>query len=58
MPGNGNVTIGEGVTIGTGSTINPGRSIGSHAVIAPGSVVVKDVPAGAIVAGNPAQEAP
>ena len=55
---NGNVTIGEGVTIGTGSTINPGRSIGSHAVIAPGSVVVKDVPAGAIVAGNPAQEAP
>lgn len=41
--------------IGTGATILPGVTIGEGAVIGAGAVVVKDVPAGAIVVGNPAK---
>ena len=33
----------------------PGVTIGSNAFVGAGSVVTKDVPAGAIVAGNPAR---
>jgi sugar O-acyltransferase (sialic acid O-acetyltransferase NeuD family) len=51
---NGNVTIGDGVYIGTGSFIRQGITIGENAIIGMGAVVVKDVPAGAIVKGNPA----
>ena len=45
----------EGASIGTGSTILGGVTIGKNAIIGAGTVVVKDVPANAIVAGNPAQ---
>lgn len=48
------VHIGDSVWIGAGAIICPGVTIGSKAVIRPGSVVFEDVPAGAIVAGNPA----
>src|SRR5262249_17487267 len=34
----------------------PGRNIGNGAVVAAGAVVTKDVPAYAIVAGNPARQ--
>ena len=41
--------------IGAKSTILPGVEIGEGALVGAGSVVVDDVPAGAVVAGNPAR---
>lgn len=45
----------EGASIGANATILPGVTIGSRAMIGAGSVVTCDVPANAIVAGNPAR---
>jgi len=45
----------RGAAIGSGSTLLCGITIGEHATVGAGSVVTKDVPAGAIVAGNPAR---
>jgi len=50
------VTIGDYVFIGPRSIILPGVTIGDGAVIAAGAVVVRDVPAKAIVGGVPAKE--
>ena len=47
--------VGHRVSIGTSATILCGVTIGEGALIGAGSVVTKDVPAGAIVAGNPAR---
>lgn len=47
--------IGNDVWIGLGAIIKRGVTIGNGVVIAAGSVVVKDVPAYAIVGGNPAK---
>ncbi|HTY76562.1 MAG TPA: acyltransferase, partial [Candidatus Bathyarchaeia archaeon] len=41
--------------IGTGSVIMAGVTIGESALVGAGSVVTKDVPPGAVVAGNPAR---
>src|SRR3546814_7623079 len=49
------VTLGRNVWIGGAAVILPGVSIGDNAVIGAGSVVTKDVPAGCVVAGNPAK---
>ncbi|MBA2875750.1 acyltransferase [Thermaerobacillus caldiproteolyticus] len=49
----GDVVIGNEVMIGANSTILPGVVIGDRAVVAAGTVVHKDVPAGSFVAGNP-----
>lgn len=49
------ITIGNQVWIGMRSMILKGVTIGDGAVIAAGAVVVKDVPAGSVVAGNPAK---
>jgi len=45
----------RGASIGSGSTILCGIEIGEGAIVGAGSVVTKDVPAGTIVAGNPAK---
>lgn len=49
------VKIGNDVWIGTRVVILPGITIGDQAVIGAGSIITKDVPPRAIVAGNPAK---
>jgi acetyltransferase-like isoleucine patch superfamily enzyme len=49
------VRIGDNVFIGTGAFVGKGVTIGDHAVVGAGAVVTQDVPAGHIVAGNPAR---
>ncbi len=49
------VTIGNNVWIGGRAVILPGVTIGDGAVIGGGAVVHKDVPANAVVGGNPAK---
>ncbi len=49
------VHIGDNVWIGGAAVILPGVTIGDDAVIGAGSVVTRDVPAGAVVVGNPAK---
>jgi acetyltransferase-like isoleucine patch superfamily enzyme len=49
------IHIGEGVWIGRGSVVLKGVTIGAGAVIAANSVVTRDVPPLAIVAGAPAR---
>lgn len=44
-----------GASIGAGSVIMCGVTIGKWAMVAAGSVVLEDVPEGAMVAGNPAK---
>lgn len=47
--------IGRRAKIGANSTLLPGVVVGADALVGAGSVVVKDVPAGLVVAGNPAR---
>ena len=47
--------IKKGASVGSSSTILCGVTIGENAIIGAGSVVTKDVPANAVVAGNPAK---
>ncbi|WP_183255239.1 NeuD/PglB/VioB family sugar acetyltransferase [Brevundimonas basaltis] len=57
---NGNTVIEDDVYVGTGAVLKQGTPdrplrIGKGAVIGMGAVVTKDVPAGAVVVGNPAK---
>jgi len=45
----------KGASIGSGSTILCNVTIGEYAIVGAGSVVTRDVPAKAVVAGNPAR---
>jgi maltose O-acetyltransferase len=49
------VSIGANVWIGGAAVVLPGVTVGDDAVIGAGSVVTRDVPEGAVVAGNPAR---
>jgi acetyltransferase-like isoleucine patch superfamily enzyme len=51
----GDIRIGDDVWVGCSVQILPGVTIGNGAVIAAGSLVNKDVPENAIVAGVPAK---
>jgi sugar O-acyltransferase (sialic acid O-acetyltransferase NeuD family) len=52
---NGNVTLGEGVFLGGHTCIIPQRQIGAWAYVGAGSVVIRDIPPGTKVFGNPAR---
>ena len=47
--------IKKGASIGSGATILSNTNIGENAIVGAGSVVTRDVPPNAIVAGNPAR---
>lgn len=49
------VIIGDNVWLGQSATVLKGVTIGNGAIVAANAVVTKDVPAGCIVAGNPAK---
>jgi len=46
----------KGASIGSNATILAGITIGENALVGAGAVVTKDVPAGAVVVGNPAKK--
>ena len=48
-------TVKKGASIGSGCTILANITIGENSIVGAGSVVTKDVPANAVVAGNPAK---
>jgi len=47
--------VARGAKIGANATVLPGVRIGEGALVGAGSVVTRDVPPGAVVAGNPAR---
>jgi acetyltransferase-like isoleucine patch superfamily enzyme len=49
------VVVRKGAKIGANATILPGVVVGENALVGAGAVVVRDVPAGAVVVGNPAR---
>jgi acetyltransferase-like isoleucine patch superfamily enzyme len=51
----GTTLVKKGASIGSGSTILSNLVIGENALVGAGSVVTRDVPADAVVAGNPAR---
>ncbi len=48
--------VGKWATIGANSTIICGSKIGAYAMIGAGAVITKDVPAHAVMVGNPAKQ--
>lgn len=49
------IVLEDGAWIGAGAIVLAGVTVGRNAVVGAGSVVTRDVPAGAVVAGNPAR---
>lgn len=51
----GGVTVGEAAYLGTGALIRESLQIGARSIVGMGSVLLRDVPAGEVWAGNPAR---
>lgn len=51
----GGVRVGRGAYVGSCAVVRQGIAIGAGALVGLGAVVVKNVPPGAVVAGNPAR---
>ncbi len=51
----GHVKVGEGVFFGSRASVIPGKRVGDAATVGAGAVVIRNVPAGATVFGNPAR---
>ncbi|HEX5859331.1 MAG TPA: acyltransferase [Microbacterium sp.] len=49
------IRLGDDVWVGSHVVVLDGVTVGDHSVLAAGAIVTKDVPAGAIVGGNPAR---
>ena len=49
------IVIKRNASIGANATLMPGVTIGEYAMVGAGAVVTKDVPASAVVVGNPAK---
>ncbi len=49
------ITIADNAWLGGGALVLPGVTVGEDAVVGAGAVVTRDVPAGAVVVGNPAR---
>lgn len=54
----GRSRVGEGTFVGAGSIIAEGRVVGDNVIVGAGAVVIRDVPDGVAVVGNPAREIP
>lgn len=51
----GRVRVRRGAFLGAGSVCTPGVTIGENAVVGAGALVLRDVPPGVVVVGNPAR---
>jgi maltose O-acetyltransferase len=49
------ITIGDNVWLGGGVIVCPGVTIGANTVVGAGAVVIRDLPANVVAAGNPAR---
>jgi acetyltransferase-like isoleucine patch superfamily enzyme len=49
------VTLGAQAYVGSGAALRPGITVGEGALIGMGAVVLRDVPAGVVIVGNPAR---
>ncbi|QJX01466.1 N-acetyltransferase [Alcanivorax sp. IO_7] len=49
------IHVKQGASIGANATLLPGITIGENAMVGAGAVVTKDVPAKAVIVGNPAK---
>lgn len=51
----GNVVLEDEVLLGMHSSVIPGRRVGRRSSVSAGSAVLRDVPPGSLIAGNPAK---
>jgi sugar O-acyltransferase (sialic acid O-acetyltransferase NeuD family) len=52
----GSVKVGKGTFIGANSVVRQGVTIGNNVTVGAGTVIVKDIPDGLTVVGNPARQ--